>query len=80
MINHGFHGKDNSIRYESRTAKDLSEQEVRACSELYSRSYGRYVKNSPYHPGQQIKMGIGQYKKRYYVGVRPQRGERRVYF
>ncbi len=39
------------IHYESRAAIDLSEEEIKACADLFSTSYGMYDKTSPFHPG-----------------------------
>ena len=53
------------LKYESRRAEDLTEAEIEACSKLYGDSYGKYDKDSPFKPGEQIKMSASQYRKRY---------------
>ncbi len=59
------HNSKKHIRYESRVAVDLSEEEIKACADLFSTSYGMYDKASPFHPGEQIRLGVNYYRKRY---------------
>lgn len=53
------------IRYESRAACNLSEDEIKACSDLFSTSYGMYDMDSPIRPGEQIRMGVKHYREKY---------------
>ena len=46
-------------------AQELSEKELKECSELYSNNYGFYSKNSKKNPGQQIKLSVSYYKKNF---------------
>ena len=46
------------IRYESRKSTDLTEADIRACSDLFSTSYGMYDMNSPIRPGEQVPFFI----------------------
>lgn len=52
------------IKYESCSVLELSEHEIKACSDLFSTSYGKYEVFSPFRPGGQILMGVGQYKSK----------------
>ena len=71
-----------TIRYESRTAMNLTEGEIKACSELFSTSYGMYDEKSPVRPGEQIKMGIKHYREKYckegFYIVRAMDGDKQV--
>ena len=54
-----------NIRYESRKSLDLTEDDIKACSDLFSTSYGMYDMNSPVRPGEQIRMGVKHYREKY---------------
>lgn len=56
----------SEIRYESRAALDLTDKEIKDCSELFGSSYGMYDKDSPIRPGEPIRMGVRQYRERYF--------------
>ena len=53
------------IRYENLRAETMPDEVLTACSELFSSSYGTYDPKSPNRPGERIRMGVGQYRKRY---------------
>ena len=46
-------------------AHELSEKELKECSELYSNNYGFYSQNSKKNPGQQIKLSVSYYKNNF---------------
>ena len=55
----------NTINYNSSAMVDLSVDDLKACSDLFSTSYGNYDNESPIRPGERIRMGVNQYIKRY---------------
>ena len=73
---------NNKIKYESRAALNLSEEEIRACSDLFSSSYGMYDMDSPHRPGEQNRMGVKHYREKYckegFFLVRAMDGDRQV--
>lgn len=54
-----------NITYSVINTVDLTEQEIEACSELFSSFYGKYSAQSKTRPGEQIKMGPKYYKQHY---------------
>ena len=70
------------IRYESRKSTDLTAADIRACSDLFSTSYGMYDMNSPIRPGEQIRMGVKHYREKYckegFFLVRAMDGDKQV--
>ena len=70
------------IRYESRKSTDLTEADIKACSDLFSTSYGMYDMNSPIRPGEQIRMGVKHYREKYckdgFFLVRAMDGDKQV--
>lgn len=56
-----------TINFSTKRINTLSDEELEQCSELYSRSYGKYSGyDDEGKKGKRIKMGIGLYKKLYY--------------
>ena len=62
--NKEFH-KLLDIDYSTKRMLDLTDDNIKECSQLFSNSYGKYNKESNIRPGQQVKMGEAYYKKNY---------------
>ena len=45
----------SEIEYSTKSTVDLSEEELKECSELFSTFYGKYRHDSDIRPGQNIK-------------------------
>lgn len=52
-------------QYSVKKTIDMSDEEFQKCANLFSTSYGKYTKDSPFHPGQQIKMKDSFFLQRY---------------
>lgn len=55
----------SEIEYSTQSTVDLSEEELKECSELFSTFYGKYSHDSDIRPGQNIKMGPRYYEENY---------------
>lgn len=53
------------IDYATKRMLDLSDDDIKECSELFSNSYGKYNEKSDRKPGQQVAMKESYYKKNY---------------
>lgn len=73
---------NSNIVFDSKPMLDLSDIELKECSDLFSTSYGIYDRMSPTRPGEQIHMGVSIYKKIYCIQgiylIRARDGERQV--
>lgn len=58
--------KEYKFHYKNKRIQDLTERELQACSNLYSKNYGTYSKNSPIRAGENIKMSVEYYKQHYF--------------
>lgn len=54
-----------NITYKYKPTLELTENELKACSELYSKHYGVYTKDSPMNPGRQVHFPVSMYKEHY---------------
>ena len=50
------------IDYSTKRMLELTDDNIKECSELFSNSYGKYNQESDIRPGQQVKMGVSYYK------------------
>lgn len=53
------------ISYSSKCTMDLTDEEIKECSTLFSSFYGKYSKQSEKRPGEQIYLPPSYYKKHY---------------
>lgn len=53
------------IDYSTKRMLELTDDNIKECSELFSNSYGKYNQESDIRPGQQVKMGVSYYKNNY---------------
>lgn len=53
---HNFQWNDDEIQYTTVPTLDLSEEEIKECSELFGEFYGRYNADSPIRPQEAIRM------------------------
>lgn len=55
----------NNITYKYKETLKLTENELKACSNLYSNHYGIYTQDSSINPGMQVSFPVAMYKKHY---------------
>lgn len=60
-----FSKTENNIRYIDKKMLELTEEELKNSSDLFSENYGVYSNSCANKAGQQIKMGVSYYKKHY---------------
>ena len=53
------------IQYSTRRTLDMTDDELRECSELFGSFYGKYSKESTRNPGERIRMPVSYYRKNY---------------
>lgn len=53
------------LDFKTKRMLDLSDTELRECSELFSSSYGKYNELSEIRPGEQVSMGVNHYRRNY---------------
>ena len=59
-----FSGK-RDIVYSAKNTVDLTKEEIKECSDLFSHSYGKYSAESEIRPKEQVKMGPKYYESHY---------------
>ena len=57
--------KYSDITYKYKETIKLTENELKACSRLYSNHYGVYTQDSPVRPGEQVHFPVSMYKEHY---------------
>ena len=58
--------KKDKFYYKNKRIQDLTNKELQACSNLYSKNYGIYSNDSPINPGERVKMSAEYYRKHYF--------------
>lgn len=55
----------SKVRYRVQKMTELTEDEFISCAELFSANYGYYREDSPFHPGQSIRMSGSFFERKY---------------
>lgn len=58
--------KNYKFYYKNKRMLNLTDKELKECSDLYSENYGIYTRNAPCKAGENIKMAPSYYKKHYF--------------
>ena len=53
------------LAYSVKESMKMTTEELKECAELFNNSYGRYSQESPIRPGENVKMGLAFFEKRF---------------